>query len=60
LPSQPQSVSAIVVCQMLSNFFQPIQVFRYDAAFQTIYIQAGINDDIALIIEDDGNWEFVT
>jgi hypothetical protein len=45
---------------MLSNLFQPIQVFRYDAAFQTIYIQAGINDDTALIIEDNGNWEFVT
>jgi hypothetical protein len=59
LPSKPQSDSAIFVCHMLSNFFQPIQVFRYDQILQTIYIQAGTNDGIALIIDNKGNWEFV-
>jgi hypothetical protein len=39
---------------MLSNLFQPIQVFRYDQALKTLYIQAGSDDAIAVIIEADG------
>jgi hypothetical protein len=50
---------AIFVCQMLSNLYQPLQVFRYDQKFKTIYIQAGINDEIALVIDEDGSWKFI-
>jgi hypothetical protein len=39
--------------------YQPIQVFRYDPLFKTIYIQAGRNDDLALVIDENGIWEFV-
>jgi hypothetical protein len=35
----------ILVCQMLSNAFQPINVFHYDRKLKTLYIQAGINDN---------------
>jgi hypothetical protein len=59
LPSKPQSDSAIVVCQMLSNYFQPIQIFRYDQVMKTLYIQAGVDDGIAVIIDKDGIWRFV-
>lgn len=44
---------------LLSNLYQPIQVFRYDRRLKTIYIQAGVSDEIALIIDQDGSWEFV-
>ncbi|WP_414858397.1 DUF6888 family protein [Phormidesmis priestleyi] len=47
------------VCQLLSNLYQPVQVFRYDRRLKTIYIQAGIADERALIIDEDGSWEFV-
>ncbi len=40
-------------------FYQPIQVFRYDKKLKTLYIQAGVTDEIALIIKEDGNWNFV-
>jgi hypothetical protein len=30
---------------MLSNAFQPINVFHYDRKLKTLYIQAGINDN---------------
>lgn len=50
---------AIFVCQLLSNLYQPIQVFRYDQKLKTIYIQAGVRDEIAIIIDEDGIWEFV-
>jgi hypothetical protein len=59
LPTQQQSNTAIFLCQLLSNLYQPIQVFRYDQTLKAIYIQAGTADEIALIIKEDGNWDFV-
>ncbi|MDF0556316.1 hypothetical protein [Kamptonema sp. UHCC 0994] len=59
MPTQQQLVTAAFLCQLLSNLYHPIQVFRYDRRFKTIYMQAGINDDIALVIDEDGSWEFV-
>jgi len=47
----------IPVC--LANLYQPIQVFRYDQKLKTLYIQAGVTDEIALIIKEDGNWDFI-
>jgi len=46
-------------CQLLSNRYQPIQVFRYDHKLKRLYIQAGVTDEIALIIKEDGIWDFV-
>ncbi|MFE1746193.1 DUF6888 family protein [Coleofasciculus sp. H7-2] len=59
MPTQKQSDTTIFLCQLLSNLYQPIQVFRYDQILKTIYIQAGMADEIALIIDEDGSWEFV-
>ncbi|MFN6538086.1 MAG: DUF6888 family protein [Nostoc sp. EkiNYC01] len=59
MPTQKQSNTAIFLCQLLSNLYQPIQVFRYDQNLKTLYIQAGLNDEIAVIINQDGNWKFV-
>jgi hypothetical protein len=59
LPTQQQLVSAAFLCQLLSNLYQPIQVFRYDQKLKTIYVQAGVYDDISLVIDEDGSWEFV-
>jgi hypothetical protein len=75
LPTQKQSNTAIFVCQLLSNLYQPIQIFRYDRQLKTLYVQAGATDGIALIIEvaglspagrppatvdEEGIWDFVT
>jgi hypothetical protein len=59
LPTREQSDTAIFICQLLSTLYQPIQVFRYDPKFKTIYIQAGIKDEIALVLDENGNWEFI-
>jgi hypothetical protein len=59
LPTQQHLETAVFLCQLLSNLYQPIQVFRYDQRFKTIYMQAGVNDEIALVIDEDGSWEFV-
>jgi hypothetical protein len=59
LPTAEQAIKAAVLCQWLSNGYQPINVFRFDAQLQTLYIQAGVTDDIAVVIANDGNWRFV-
>ncbi|WP_196523796.1 DUF6888 family protein [Nostoc commune] len=48
MPTQKQSDTAIFLCQLLSNLYQPIQVFRYDQKLKTLYIQAGLKDEIAV------------
>ena len=59
MPTVAQAYGGIRVCQMLSNLYQPINVFRYDAQLKTIDAQAGINDEFAIIINEEGIWEFV-
>ncbi|NJN90043.1 MAG: hypothetical protein HC878_06465 [Leptolyngbyaceae cyanobacterium SL_5_14] len=59
MPTKKQSDTAMFLCQLLSNLYQPIQVFRYDQKLETLYIQAGRADEIAAIINQDGNWNFV-
>jgi hypothetical protein len=38
----------------LSNLYQFIEVSRYDQKLKTLYTQAGLNDEIAVIIDQDG------
>ncbi|OKH36488.1 hypothetical protein FACHB389_11145 [Nostoc calcicola FACHB-389] len=59
MPTQKQSNTAIFLCQLLSNLYQPIQVFRYDQNLKTLYIQAGLDYEIAVIINQNENWTFV-
>ncbi len=49
-----QSVSVNLSGDML----QPIHLFRYDSLYKHIYILAGINEGIEIIIFEDGSWEF--
>jgi len=58
LPPSAQSIQAVILCQWLSNGYQPINIFRYDSKLKTIYIQGGVNDEIALVIYSDGSWRF--
>jgi hypothetical protein len=58
MPNCDQAVAAVCVCQLLSNMLQPIHLFRYDALYKHIFIIAGINEGIEIIIFEDGSWEF--
>ncbi|UBF23775.1 hypothetical protein K9N68_18615 [Kovacikia minuta CCNUW1] len=59
MPTHKQLETSVFLCQLLSNLYQPIQVFRFDQKLKTLYIQAGREDEIALVIDEDGTWEFV-
>jgi HSP20 family molecular chaperone IbpA len=58
LPTNQKKDTAIFICQLLSNLYQPINLFRYDKRVKIIYILAGINDDIEITINEEGKWSF--
>jgi hypothetical protein len=58
MPTHEQGIASVYVCQSLSDMLQPIHLFRYDPLYKQIYILAGINEGIEIIIFEKGNWEF--
>jgi hypothetical protein len=60
LPTEPQKETVIFICQLLSNLYQPINLFRYDKRLKIIYILAGINDGLEIVINQEGKWDFET
>jgi hypothetical protein len=43
---------------MLSNLMQSIHLFRYNSLTKQVFIIAGKQEGIEIIIFEDGNWEF--
>ena len=58
MPTQKQALASMFVCQMLSNLLQSIHLFRYDPTMKQVYIIAGKEEGIEIVIFEDGNWEF--
>jgi hypothetical protein len=59
LPTLEQATQSVILCQWLSNGYEPINVFRFDVQLKTIYIQAGATDSIAIVITSNGKWRFL-
>ena len=55
MPTAAQAVKAVILCQWLSNGYQPINVLRYDFKLKTLYIQAGVNQSVDHFIFDVTN-----
>ncbi|NES86765.1 MAG: hypothetical protein F6K10_38480 [Moorea sp. SIO2B7] len=58
MPTDKQKETAIFICKLLSNLYQPINLFRYDKSLKIIYILAGINDGLEIVINQDGKGDF--
>jgi hypothetical protein len=58
MPTTAQALASVRVCQLLSNSYQPIHVFRYNANTQTIFILAGVTESLEVLIFPDGQWRF--
>lgn len=54
MPTQVQMLKAVVCCQYLSNFYRPIYLFRYDQKRKQIFIIAGEQENIEIIILANG------
>lgn len=57
-PPPAQAITSVRVCQSLSDKLQPIHLFRYDVFHKQIYILAGVDEGIEVIIFENGSWEF--
>jgi hypothetical protein len=44
---------------MLSSGYQPINLFRYNPDNEVVYILAGVNDGIEVLVFPDGLWRFI-
>ncbi|MBD1905431.1 hypothetical protein NDI37_14360 [Funiculus sociatus GB2-A5] len=58
MPTAEQALACVRVCQMLSNGYQPIHVFRYNQNTKTVFIIAGVTESLEVLIFSDGQWSF--
>jgi hypothetical protein len=59
MPTDEQAQACLRVCQMLSNGYQPIYLFRYSRNSRRIYILAGMTESIQIVIPENGKWRFI-
>ncbi|WP_414859148.1 DUF6888 family protein [Nostoc sp. KVJ3] len=57
LPTTDQALPCVRVCQMLSNLYKDIRLFRFDDKTGQVYILAG--DELQVIVLSNGIWDFV-
>lgn len=58
-PTAEQAIKCLIVCQMLSNLYQDIHLFRFDDQTGDVFILAGNNDAFQILVPTSGNWRFV-
>jgi hypothetical protein len=58
MPTAAQALACVRVCQMLSNGYQPIYIFRYNVYTKVVFILAGVTESIEVVIFPDGYWRF--
>jgi hypothetical protein len=56
-PTNEQAQVYLRACQMLSNFYQDIHLFRFDDKTGNVYILAG--DDLQIIVPPNEPWRFL-
>ncbi len=56
-PTKEQALACVCVCQMLSNLYRDIQLFRFNAQTGEVYIFAG--DELEIIVPRNGLWRFL-
>lgn len=61
MPTIEQAFGSVRVCQMLSNLYRTIHLFRYDQNFRTIFIltKSLNNEELQIVILPNGLWRFI-
>jgi hypothetical protein len=57
MPTNQQAIASVCICQSLSDMLQPIYLFRYDPVNKQIFILAGIDETIEIIIPENSKIE---
>ena len=55
-PTDKQAQACLCVCQMLSNTYRDLHLFRFDPPTGDVYILAG--KDLEVIVPPSGVWRF--
>lgn len=58
-PTAEQAIKCLIVCQMLSNLYQDIRLFRFDRQTGDVFILAGTGDELEIIVAPNGFWRFL-
>lgn len=58
MPTELQLLKCLVLCQILSNCYQPIQLIRYDDKRKEIFLIAGELGTIEITIFAGGQWRY--
>ncbi len=56
-PTDEQGIACLRVCQMLSNCYRDIQLFRFQAQTGEVYIFTG--EELQIIVSRNGLWRFL-
>ncbi|MFB2892479.1 hypothetical protein ACE1CI_05995 [Aerosakkonemataceae cyanobacterium BLCC-F50] len=56
-PTNEQAQTCLRVCQMLSNYYRNIELFRFNEEQGYVYILT--SDNLEIMVYRDGNWEFI-
>ncbi|WP_390889984.1 DUF6888 family protein [Roseofilum reptotaenium] len=56
-PTNEQAQGCLRVCQMLSNGYRDIHLFRYNPQKRYVYILAG--QTLEIIVASNGEWRFI-
>jgi hypothetical protein len=58
MPTELQMLRCVVLCQILSNFYKPILLFRYDSKNREIFLIAGEEGTIEITVFEEGKWRY--
>ncbi|MEG4282632.1 hypothetical protein QUB68_05855 [Microcoleus sp. A006_D1] len=56
-PTDEQAQACLRVCQMLSNCYRDIQLFRFSDRTGVVFIFAG--EELQIIVSPNGDWRFL-
>ena len=56
-PTDEQAQACLCVCQMLSNYYRDIQLFRFNTQTREVYIFAG--NELQIVVSRNGLWRFL-
>lgn len=56
-PTDEQAQACLRVCQMFSNYYKDIQLFRFDPESREVYIF--VSDELQIMVFPSGNWSFL-
>lgn len=61
MPPIEQLFTCLYICQMFSNYYSSIQIFRYEERQKTIFILAENQrqEELQIVIYPNGRWRFI-